>query len=484
MSTTRALAWNTGVQAAGKIVSTAIGVVVVGLMTRYLGQVGFGMYSTANAYFQVFGILLDLGLNVMLVQMLGEHAGETEYENRAASAAFTLRIVMAGLLLTAAAFLGLALPYPQELKIAIFAIWGSFFFSSLNQIVIGVQQRHLQMHVVAIAEVAGRLTLLIGVLVARAAGWGLVPIVLIVSVGGFVNFAVNAIVARRYAAVRWNWDPAFWKVLLRRSWPIGVSILFNLIYFKADTLILSAVRPFAEVGIYGAAYRVLEILITLPFMYAGVLLPLIAKAWSTKDVARFRTLYRNSLVVMTAFAAPMVAGVVVLGRGIMTAVAGSDFAASGDVLAILMFAAGVIFFGTVSSHAIVALDAQRRMLPAYILVAIVTLAGYLFFIPQYGMWAAAWLTVASEVCVAVATTVISARRSGTTINAAPHLKAIAAAAIMALAIIPLKSLWLPIPILLGAAMYVSLVLAFGVVPRETIRELLSPRRSAPPLDIP
>lgn len=494
MSTTRALAWNTAVQVAGKVVSTAVGVVIVGIMTRYLGQEGFGMYSTANAYFQVFGILLDFGLSVMLVQMLGEHAGEKAYEDRAVSAAFTLRTLLGGVILTAGAFIGLLMPYPPILKVALFAIWGSFFFSALNQIVIGVHQRHLKMHVVAISEVVGRLVLLLGILVATTAGWGLVPIVLIVSLGGFVNFVINAAIARRYAAVRWNWDPAFWRALLRRSWPVGVSILFNLIYFKADALILSLARPLTEAGVYGAAYRVLEILISLPFMYTGVLLPLIANAWSARDLPRFHGLFRNSLVAMTVLVAPMVAGTLVLGREVMVAIAGRDFAVSGDVLKILMVAAGVIFFGTVSSHAIIALDAQRKMLPIYIAVALVTLAGYLIFIPQYGMWAAAWLTVFSEVCVALASTIISARRSGTRLSALPHLKAIAAATIMALAVIPLKSFWLPIPILLGAAMYVALVIAFGAVPRETLRELLTSRRAvaatslasdvAPPADLP
>ena len=264
MSNTKALAWNTGVQILGKAVSTAIGVVVVSLMTRHLGDVGFGMYSTANAFFQIFAIMLDLGLNVMLVQMLGERAGDTAYENRAISATFTLRILSALVLLGIAPIIGLALPYPPELKLALFAIWGSFFMSSLNQIVIGVQQRHLKMHIVAISEVSGRLILLVGLLASIALHWGLIPIVLIVSIGSTVNFFINVLVAQRYASFAWNWDPEFWRILIKRSWPIGVSILFNLIYFKADTIILSFVRPFQEVGIYSAAYRVLEILVTLP----------------------------------------------------------------------------------------------------------------------------------------------------------------------------------------------------------------------------
>lgn len=477
MSHTKALAWNTGVQILGKAVSTAIGVVVVSLMTHHLGDVGFGMYSTANAFFQIFAIMLDLGLNVMLVQMLGERAGDVAYENRAVSATFTLRIVSALVLLTIAPIIGFLLPYPPELKLALLAIWASFFTSALNQIVIGVQQRHLKMHVVAISEVSGRIILLLGLLISIAMHWGLIPIVLIVSIGSTVNFLINIIVAMRYASFKWNWDPEFWRILITRAWPIGVSILFNLIYFKADTLILSLVRPFQEVGVYSAAYRVLEILVTLPFMYTGVLLPLLARAWTDKNKEHFQSLLRNSYVAMALLVAPIMAGIYILGTRVMILIAGPDFAASGAILNILLIAVGLIFLGTVSSHAIVALDVQRKMMPVYIIVALLTLVGYVMFIPRYGMWAAAWLTVFSEGLVAIASTVISVRRSETKVAWIPLLKIVIVTTIMIFGVSAVRNLWLPIPIAVGAVIYIGLILATGAVSKETLKEVLQFKRS-------
>ncbi len=484
MSVTHALAQNTGIQIAGKVVSTVIGVIVVGLMTRQLGQEGFGMYSTANAFFSFFALFLDFGLNVMLVQMLGERAGDTAYENRIVSAVFTLRIISALILLSIAPIIGLAFPYAPELKLALFAIWASFFTAVLNQIVIGVQQRHLKMHVVAASEVTGRLILLGGVLVGRYLGWGLVPLVVVVSVGGVANFLVNFLIARRYASFKWNVDVAVWKTVLGRSWPIGLSILFNLIYFKADTLILSLFRPQAEVGIYSAAYRVLEILITLPFMYAGVLLPIIAKQWVTKDKERFSRLISNSYNAMVILAAPLVVGTMIFATRGITLVAGDQFSSSGRILQILILAVAFIFFGTVSSHAVIALDAQRKMLPVYAIIAIFTLAGYIMFIPKYGMMAAAWLTVFSEFCVAVGSTILVLRRSGTQWKLTPALKAILSAIVMALAIKPFQSLPLVIPVAVGAIVYAALIIATGAVSKETLREIISVKKTTPSLENP
>lgn len=473
MSTARLIAWNTGIQAVGKVISTLFGVAIIALLTRYLGQEGFGYYSTANAFFQIFAIMLDLGVNVMIVQMLGEHKGDTKYENRAVSATMTLRIVLSLALLGVAPFIGLLFPYATEVKLALFAIWASFFAASLNQIVIGVQQRHLKMHIVAASEVLGRAVLLGGLFLAMYMGWGLVPIVLIVSLGSLINFVANWLVARRYASFRWNWDPAFWKDLLTRSWPIGVSILFNLAYFKADTLVLSLVRPATEVGLYSAAYRVLEILITFPFMLAGVTLPLMAHAWTKKNSERFNALVRQSITVMTLLALPMAAGVAVLGVPAMILISGPEFAPAGQILKILALATAIIYVGTIASHVVVAVDKQRKMLPVYIVTGILTVISYAILIPIYGMWAAAWLTVASEVIVAAAAMRITLRAAPQGIDSWVILKIIFASAVMALGIMPLSDLWIPIPITAGILIYSVIILATGAISKKTIKEILT-----------
>ena len=60
MSYTRKIAHNTIIQMIGKGVSTVIGVVVIGMLTRYLGEGGFGQYTTIMAFLQLFGVLVDM----------------------------------------------------------------------------------------------------------------------------------------------------------------------------------------------------------------------------------------------------------------------------------------------------------------------------------------------------------------------------------------------------------------------------------------
>ena len=69
MSYTRKIAHNTIIQIIGKGISTVIGVIVIAMLTRYLGQSGFGQYTTIMAFLQFFGVLVDMGLYLSLIHI-------------------------------------------------------------------------------------------------------------------------------------------------------------------------------------------------------------------------------------------------------------------------------------------------------------------------------------------------------------------------------------------------------------------------------
>lgn len=400
MSVARAIALNTVIQVAGKIVSTVTGIVIISLMTRLLGAEGFGAYSTANAFLQIFSLLMDLGINVTFPAMLGEHAHDEAFQKRAYAAIFTLRLIMSVvILLILAPLIALAWPFPWEIKLATIALSLSFVFPNLQQILIGVQQQRLKMGVSSIAENIGRFVNIGGLLLAPLLGWGLVAQCWVISFSSMIVLLINIWSARRFLPLAWRWDPSFWALMIKRSWPVGISIAFNLIYYKSDTLVLQYYRPQAEVGWYGAAYRMLDVLVTVPFLYAGILLPILSKAWGDKRHTDLSELISRSLDAMILLTLPLIISMYLFGERALVFISGPDFLQAGTLARVLILAVTSIYFNTVLSYTIVALRAQRKMLPVYAITAFLTLGGYLYFIPRYGAMSAAWLTVASETAI-------------------------------------------------------------------------------------
>ncbi len=472
MTQERKITRNILIQILGKVLSTLIGLLVVGLITRYLGaKGGFGRYTTVMAYLQFAGILADWGLSLVIVQMIAERP---EDEEKIVNNIFSFRIISALCLFMIAVSLAWLLPYDALIRIGIAITAVGFLAISLNQLLIGVFQSKLAMGKVAVAEIMGRLILLLMTALVVWCDLGLSAILLATTIGALTNFFTNYYFTRKWLQIQFVFDPAFWCIIWHKTWPIALSIIFNLIYFKADTLILSLSQDLTDTGLYGAAYKVLEVLITLPYLFLGLLLPFMTTYWVKKQTAQFHAIAQNAFDAMSLMALPMVFGAILLGRQIMTLVAGQDFIIAGDILKILVVATAFIFLSNVFTHIIVAIDAQKKILPGFIVVAVVALTGYLIFIPRYSYWAAAWMTVVSEGLILMIAAMVVSHLTHFRPQLKPFLKALFASLIMSGIIWAFMFLHAPFLITFFGAVvsYPLLLILFGVVSKKFVFDIV------------
>ncbi len=393
------VAYNTIIQIAGKIISAALGLVAVAIITRYLGAAGFGQYTIIITFLAFFGIIADLGLTLVTVQMISKPGAD---QNKILSNLFSLRLVSAIIFLGLAPMVVIFLPYDPIVKVGVAITALSFLFIALNQILIGLFQKKLRMGKAAIAEVASRIVLVLGIIAFCRLDFGLIGIMSITALSSAVSFILHFLFARKFAIIKLSADFAIWKKIIKLSWPLALTIGFNLIYLKADTLILSLIKSPAEVGIYGAAYRVIDVLITFPFMFAGIILPILTINWAKGNARKFKNALQKSFDAMMIAAIPLIIGTQFLAKQVMVLVAGPEFELSGPILKILILAAGLIFTGCMFAHAVIALDKQKKIIKVYIFTAITAVIGYLIFIPRYSYFGAAWVTIYSESVVALA----------------------------------------------------------------------------------
>ncbi|MEI7498062.1 MAG: flippase [Candidatus Falkowbacteria bacterium] len=390
------VARNTLAQIIGKIISLLLGLVTIGLMTRYLGQVGFGQYTTVINYLSFFAVAADLGLTLITSQLLSQPGAN---EKNILGNLMALRLVSALAILLPAPIIIWFLPYEPIIKLgAVIAVF-SFVFPALSQVLIGFFQKQLRVDRVAIAEVVSRIFLLIFVIITIYGKLGLYGILAAHVASAAAAFIIQFYYASQTTTITLRFQFTWWREVIRRSWPLGITIVFNLIYLRADTLILSLIKTQGEVGLYGAAYRVVDVLITIPFIFAGILLPIMTRTWLT-DRLHFPELLQRAADIMAMVAVPMAIGTQFIATDVMHTVAGQEFITSGVILRILIIAVAIIYVGTIYSHAVIALEQQRRIIPAYIFTAITAVIGYLIFIPRYGYLGAAWVTVYSELTIA------------------------------------------------------------------------------------
>jgi O-antigen/teichoic acid export membrane protein len=467
------VAHNTIIQVLGKFIATLLGLVAIALITRYLGRGGFGQYTTIITFLSFFGITADLGLTLVTVQMISQPGIN---QNKIISNLFSLRFVSALIFLGLAPLVVFFFPYDPLVKIGVAVTTLSFFFMALNQVLVGIFQKNLRMDKVSIAEISGRVILVISVIAAIRLNYGLLGIMAAMVISSAINFILHYLFSTKFVKIKFSFDKAIWKEIINKSWPLALTIVFNLIYLKTDTLILSLIKSQEEVGIYGAAYKVIDVLITIPFMFAGLILPIITASWAGRNKERFKSILQKSFDIMVMLAIPLAVGAQFTASSVMTLVAGENFNDSGPILKVLILAASIIFIGSMFTHGIIAIDKQKKIINAYIFAGITAVIGYLIFIPRYSYFGAAWVTIYSESVVVLASAYLVWRHTNFLPNLKIFFKSLAASIIMGASIYLAQTIYqlnLFIILTLATVAYFGALYILKGISRQDIMSLMN-----------
>jgi len=452
------VAYNTIIQIIGKAIATILGLAAIAVMTRYLREIGFGQYTTIITFLSFFAIIADFGLTLVTSQMISQADNN---QSVLLNNLFSLRLISALVFLGLAPLIVLFFPYAPIIKLGVAIAALAFLFTSLNQILVGFFQKNLTMTVVAAAEIISRAILLGGIIITAYLNLGLLSIMVATVVANLISFIIHYWFSRRFIKISWQINLVVWKKIFKKSWPLSLTIFFNLIYLRADIFILSLLKNQADVGIYGATYKVIDILTTLPFMFAGLILPILTAKWVNKNLQQFNQVLQKSFDAMIIVALPLIIGAQLTAEPLMILIAGENFSESGRVLKILILAIGFIFVGCLLAHAVIAIDKQKNIIGAYIFTALTALIGYLIFIPRFSYYGAAWVTVYSELAITLFSLYIIVKHSQFRPNPAIFFKALAASLIMFLGIYLLvDQLNLILIILMAGAIYLFCLYLF------------------------
>ncbi len=465
MSLTKSIAKNTLVQIAGKTISTFLGLVAVAIMTRTLGVEKFGWYVTATGFLQFVGIFSDFGFTIITAKMLSEpEFDKTKLLNNL----FTWRFITALFFQLLAPLIILFFPYPPEVKMAVAIMSLSFFAISLNNIFIGYCQSSLKMAIQMTGEVLGRIILVLGLTFIAAKNYGFLPAMGIITLASVVY---TFYLWLKNPSVRFAIDSKISKAIFHKIWPTATAVIFNAFYLQGDRVILPLFVSQTEVGLYGAAYRILDIITQSAGMIMGIMMPLIAFAWSRNLTEEFKKRYQTSFDLVFLFLIPMMAGIIVLANPIMILIGGKEFVGSGRILQFLSIAIIGISFGNIFGYIALAINRQKQALWIYISDAVLTTIAYFIFIPKYGISGAAGAAVFSELYAGIGLMFLANHYAGFTPRFKTLGKIILASAMMGILVYKLQPLNIAVSIAVGLVSYSVFILLFKVVSKKTIEEI-------------
>lgn len=394
------IAYNTVVQIVGKFLGFFISAFSIVILSEHLGTVGMGYYTTVTAFVGFFLILAELGFNTVMVREIAQNWSERV---SLTGEFFGLRILFSVIVLGLSVPIALLIPqYNGLVAVGVGIVAMTQFFLLTNQIFVNILQLNLRMDKAVIGETINRLITLGLYIVAGRYTQNLesffYAVLWITSFAAVVNLVVSYVFAVRCWPIRPVISFSRWRELMVLIWPMTVFSFLGVIHFKADTILLSLMRTPYEVGIYGYAYKIIEIMFTIPLMFLGVVFPRLSSL-VVIDEPGFRDLAQKTFEVLLLGTIPFIAGIYVLAPYLTVLLSRQsldDGLLAGQALQILSIALFAWFFGALYQHMLLATKHYSGLIRNVALVAGVNIVLNVVFIPVFGYRAAAVITVITE----------------------------------------------------------------------------------------
>lgn len=443
MSLTRRIGSGVISQLLGRIVSTVITFYIVILLTRYLGLAGYGQYTTIIAYLNFFAVIADFGLYLIAAREMSQ--ATRSQQKKIFNNSLGFRIASAFLLMLLAAGIGFLMPYDGVVKIGIAVFSIGMFFYLLNQVVNTIFQVYLKAHWIAVAEVAGRALVLLGIYYVIDRHLGLSAIMWVSSGGFILTLVLSIFFGHSYLKIQPSFNWPIWKQLARESWPVGAVIILTTLFFRSDAVILSLIplkhvilegakglTNFEAVGIYGPPYRILDALFLLPGIFLGIIFPQFTK-YAVLDLEKSKKILQGTFDVLVLTAVPIAFGLLSTAFTIIYVMAGSDFSKSIVVMQILGFSLGLFFIKNTFYYTMIGIKKQKYLILPYFSGFIFSLVVNLFMISLFSYIGAAITSVATQIFILTAGFILVKKHLGFSPSLRYVPKIILSGAIMATA---------------------------------------------------
>lgn len=204
---------------------------------------------------------------------------------------------------------------------------------------------------------------------------------------------VNVWYRRRYCRVRFI-RKIEWKRHMLPILSLFVMLLAQTVFNSVDSTMLGLMYGDYEVGIYGIAHKVSNLITQLVASLLWVIMPRMSYYFAEGDYRQMNKLLRKVLGFNALVGLPLAVGTFMMSKDIILIMAGDEFLEAGSVLQILMIGFVFTLFGGsfLGNSILLPMKREKTFMIVCCITAVVNVITNYIFIPKYGTAAAAGTT--------------------------------------------------------------------------------------------
>ena len=296
MSNVRRVAKNFVALTISQLVAMGLALVLVILITRYLGSDSYGKLGVGMAVGAILTIFAPLGLDQLMIREVARDKGTAaKYLGNVLVLESLLSIPCFGLIALAARIMRL----PPESASILYIAGGYYILVSLGGDIKNIFQAYEKMEYIAIlGTIRSVVTVAIGTAVLLL-GYGIVAVTWAYFAAAALDLFLTLLVSmKRFVRPRLEIDFVFWKQKLTLALPFAILAFITATYAQVDVVILRAFQSDDAVGWYRAATALAYNFGFIPSMLASTIFPMMSRFHvSSKESLKF-TVQRASKYLM------------------------------------------------------------------------------------------------------------------------------------------------------------------------------------------
>jgi O-antigen/teichoic acid export membrane protein len=194
---------------------------------------------------------------------------------------------------------------------------------------------------------------------------------------------------------------SIWKDYLVRSAPIAFGMIFSVLYFRLDIIMLQFMTDEQSVGFYSAAYKLFEMSIVVPTSIMLVMFPTLVEEYHS-DRYQFKKSSKKALGIFFIIGGSFALILWGFSQEVITIIFGDEFHPSIAVLEVISGAVFLFFLNYLLSNILITSGMETINTWNLVGATVLNIVLNLVLIPQYGAIGAAWSTLLCEAVLIIA----------------------------------------------------------------------------------
>ncbi len=449
------------------------------LLTRHLGAIGFGRYTTVISLVTVISMVTDIGMSNLGTREFAVRVGADRDALMRDLLGLRVALTLAGVVFAMlfAVLAGYSTPLLAGTAVAALATVALVVQHTLS-IPLAVE---LRLGLLSLLEVARQALTVIAIVALIAVGAGIFPLLAVTLVVYLVLVPITAVLVRGQISLRMDLRTSRWIALLRPTVAFSLATAVGAIYVYTAQILTSLAASPHQSGLFALAFRIFIIAVTIPGLLVSGAMPLLARA-ARDDRERLayalQRIFEVSLILGLASALGILAGAPFIVK-VLAGPKFHEYEGSIPVLRILGVAMIASFLSAGWGFALLSTKSYRPLLVVNAAALLVSCVLTLILASTYGGTGAAVAVLCGETTLAAGNLLALARAHP---DLRPRLAVIpkvfiatAPAAVLAV-VLDLSSL---VNTAIVLAVFALLIVLTRAVPKEVVELLpLSRRRGA------